>query len=664
MTDAFSEVANPLGGAASALRLSYGPCRAVGVGAGLNVRVPHFFCPPVCGDGYGRNRDDEMKCHANAYVKASAIISALILVPRQAESATYYVDAARPNDGGLATNWVTAKKSIQAAVKLAVDGDTVIVTNGVYASGTTVTPGSTLNNRVVITNAITVRSVNGPDVTVIEGSGTNFYNTSSAVRCVYMNNGTLDGFTLRSGATKGAGDSSLNVYDETGGGVNIYNAAPNTVVTNCIIQNCKAKAGGGAAFGTLNNCTLSGNTAYAYSSSSSPHSYGGGSYNCTLNNCTLSGNTAYAYSSKFSSYSYGGGSYAGTLNNCTLMGNTSSDYGGGSYNGTLNNCTLTDNTSSFFGGGSSDGTLNNCTLSGNRAQYGGGSYDGTLRNCIVWGNTNSVGAVNNYESSDFFYSCTYPMPSLGEGNISSDPMFLSAQDLHLRPGSPCIDGGLNSCATLPTDLDGNPRIQNGVVDMGAYEDGVFNMVVTFDARGGTVPVPASKTVTYGQVYGSLATTTRTGYYGFAGWYTNAACTGAVVTDSTTVAIAGDHSLFAKWVEQATSLGPVPVPYSWLIQYPVLMSMASGNFEIAALIDADLDGVITWQEYVAGSVPTDNASVFRAGIDVIGGEPQVSWTPDLGAARVYTVEGKTNLTDAEWGPTNAGSRFFRVKVDMP
>ncbi|NLC80461.1 MAG: InlB B-repeat-containing protein, partial [Lentisphaerae bacterium] len=242
--------------------------------------------------------------------------------------------------------------------------------------------------------------------------------------------------------------------------------------------------------------------------------------------------------------------------------------------------------------------------------------------------------------------------------------FVSANDLRLRGGSPCIDGGNNSYATLPTDLAGNPRIQNGVVDMGAYEGGVFDMGVTFDPRGGTVPVPASKTVTFGQVYGSLATTTRTGYYGFAGWYTNAACTGAVVTDSTTVGIAGDHSLFAKWVEQATSWGPVPVPYSWLAQYPVLMSMAGGNFEIAALSDADLDGMITWQEYVAGSVPTDNASVFRAGIDVIGGEPQVSWTPDLGAARVYTVDGKTNLTDTVWGPTNAGSRFYRVRVDMP
>ena len=46
-----------------------------------------------------------------------------------------------------------------------------------------------------------------------------------------------------------------------------------------------------------------------------------------------------------------------------------------------------------------------------------------------------------------------------------------------------------------------------------------------------------------------------------------------------------------------------------------------------------------------------------------------WAPDLDeggtkSERVYTVEGKTNLLDATWGPTNESTRFFRVKVEMP
>ena len=47
---------------------------------------------------------------------------------------------------------------------------------------------------------------------------------------------------------------------------------------------------------------------------------------------------------------------------------------------------------------------------------------------------------------------------------------------------------------------------------------------------------------------------------------------------------------------------------------------------------------------------------------------VSWTPNLntnGEVRVYTVMGKTNLTDAAWTcPTNAAHRFFKVKVELP
>jgi hypothetical protein len=93
-------------------------------------------------------------------------------------------------------------------------------------------------------------------------------------------------------------------------------------------------------------------------------------------------------------------------------------------------------------------------------------------------------------------------------------------------------------------------------------------------------------------------------------------------------------------------------------------MAGGDYEIAALIDPDLDGMSTWQEYVAGSDPTNHESVFRSLIAISNDNTRITWTPDLGSARVYTVLGRTNLTDGVWGPTNSSSRFFRVNVDMP
>jgi hypothetical protein len=51
-------------------------------------------------------------------------------------------------------------------------------------------------------------------------------------------------------------------------------------------------------------------------------------------------------------------------------------------------------------------------------------------------------------------------------------MFVDAAggNFRLRAGSPCIDRGDNAVvAAGAVDLDGNPRIVNGWVDMGAYE---------------------------------------------------------------------------------------------------------------------------------------------------------------------------------------------------
>jgi hypothetical protein len=62
-----------------------------------------------------------------------------------------------------------------------------------------------------------------------------------------------------------------------------------------------------------------------------------------------------------------------------------------------------------------------------------------------------------------------------DGNINSDPMFVDPvnMDYRLQDGSPCIDAGDNSVIPQSrfgvTDLDGNPRIANSTVDMGAYE---------------------------------------------------------------------------------------------------------------------------------------------------------------------------------------------------
>ncbi len=70
--------------------------------------------------------------------------------------------------------------------------------------------------------------------------------------------------------------------------------------------------------------------------------------------------------------------------------------------------------------------------------------------------------------------------------------------------------------------------------------------VSFDGQEGTSPDPASQTVTFGQNYGPLATTTRDGYT-FAGWWTEPDGEGTQVESTTVVTILSDQTLYAKWI---------------------------------------------------------------------------------------------------------------------
>ncbi|UCC31887.1 MAG: DUF1565 domain-containing protein, partial [Phycisphaerales bacterium] len=58
-----------------------------------------------------------------------------------------------------------------------------------------------------------------------------------------------------------------------------------------------------------------------------------------------------------------------------------------------------------------------------------------------------------------------------DGNISADPRLADPRygNVHIQPDSPCVDGADNADVYGDFDMDGEPRIQGGTVDIGADE---------------------------------------------------------------------------------------------------------------------------------------------------------------------------------------------------
>lgn len=291
-----------------------------------------------------------------------------------------------------------------------------------------------------------------------------------------MQNGTANNCTI----TKNSARHGGGLYDAT--------------ATNCTISGNSASLGGGMVRGAATNCTISGNSA--------SHN-GGGLYGTTAHNCTISENSANwdgggmfygaaincTIRGNSTNIGDGGGMRSGTATNCTFSGNSAHDGGGLDYS-TANNCTISSNSASTGGGGTSSTTANNCMISGNSARFGGGVYYGTAINCTISGNSasNSGGgmrggaAINcivwyntgggNLEQNIGVRSCSSPNVTHGvNGNITNAPLFVdkATGNYHLQSNSPCINWGNNADVGSTVDLDENPRIVGGYVDMGAYE---------------------------------------------------------------------------------------------------------------------------------------------------------------------------------------------------
>ncbi len=297
-----------------------------------------------------------------------------------------------------------------------------------------------------------------------------------------------------------------------------------------VMENGQLNSGYGAGayikkYGTLKNCIIRNNTI----SNSSGNNYGGGVYVSygTLEDCEIFGNqntgsygkgggiySSYGVISKCKVYDnigkLGGGVYAeGASGNHVMIkdsyfeNNTSSSNGGGIYSNysTLINVVIANNqTTNADGGGlyARNSIVTNCDIANNAINTTNTSYSGagiygssnTLKNNIVWHNLR--GSVSNNVSSNVgnVTYCAIEGGYTGTGNVAlasentgdytvdNYVCFVNPEneDYHLLPYSACINAGSNAANTQEFDLDGNPRIWNDTIDIGAYE---FREIIHF-----------------------------------------------------------------------------------------------------------------------------------------------------------------------------------------
>lgn len=241
--------------------------------------------------------------------KLVAILLGLIVAASAAEARTYYVDGSRPNNDGNGLRPATAKKTIQAAVDIAQNGDTILVYPGWYA------PIRTDNKKIA------VKSVKGASKTGITRPVNSAWYVLAALGD--GKNTRLTGFKL-DGRNVGGGAA-------TGG-------AEGGTLLSCCLQRIYTSNGALVRHATLTGCTIRNNPGCSPTIENAILArckITGNSYceilESRLCNCLVNGNRGLGFGSS-------------VLANCTVTGNRMSEWADGlAYSCRFYNCILRNN---------------------------------------------------------------------------------------------------------------------------------------------------------------------------------------------------------------------------------------------------------------------------------------------------------------------------------
>lgn len=424
----------------------------------------------ILGAHPARPRSPSARARACVALSVALALGALTqAVPAQAAGVIYVV----PGGTGDGSSWANAS-DLSPALAAATSGDELWVAAGRYTptAGTdrqvafAIKPGVALYGGFAGGETSREQRDWRTYVTTLSGDllgddGPDFANTADNSYHVVTGDpsrGTHGAFLVDGVVISGGNaNDGQNVSFNRGGG--LYVTRPDITLANVTFSANQA-AYGGAIYSlwgalTFTNVVFSGNRAT---------SGGGAVFNegnlATMTNVVFRGNSA-------AGYSYGGALYENgaisTFTNVVFSGNRG---GTGGAISTMNGRQ----------------TLTNVTISGNSAPYGGGAlyvFNGEqrLRNSIIWGPGDTIFQDTTIRPNLLAITHSVVQGGFeGVGNLSADPRFVSppssapstSGDLRLTIISPAINAGDNTGVST-SDLDGNPRIIGGLVDMGAYE---------------------------------------------------------------------------------------------------------------------------------------------------------------------------------------------------
>lgn len=141
---------------------------------------------------------------------------------------------------------------------------------------------------------------------------------------------------------------------------------------------------------------------------------------------------------------------------------------------------------------------------------------------------------------------------------------------------------------------------------------------------------------------------------------------------------GDTGIVNIIAEVRADNKPVAISSVWAEQYGENFTAKFGTDFSKAITamtgkkDCAGNAMYVWQDFVAGTDPTDENDIFKASITVDSeGKPHIAYSPTFlhdseAAMRKYTIFGKVKLTD-EWSEVAFGDEgeynFFKVTVEM-